>query len=214
MIIGAGVTITQDMDTPSLGSLGIDGTLDTSTSNYLIDAKSLSVNDNGTLTANGSNIILSKTGGVLFNLSALGTFNAGTSTVQMNSDAAVTLVSGTVTFYNLTLSPTLTAARIYTLSNAPVTINGSFTSNPNGGGVARALTVNLGDAVTIAGTCTLGGNNLGTTLLDTTASNYTLGFASVLINAGSTLTPRGSNVGPGRRRRVVRRLSQVTVMPW
>jgi hypothetical protein len=30
--------------------------------------------------------------------------------------------------------------------------------------------------------------------LDTTASNYALGFASLTINSGSTLTPRGSNV--------------------
>src|SRR5690242_20418140 len=41
VVINSGITITQDVDTPSLNSLTINGTLDTSTLDYNINTKNI-----------------------------------------------------------------------------------------------------------------------------------------------------------------------------
>jgi len=89
----------------------------------------IDVQNGGILTNNGvaHTLTLAGTSGTLFTLGASGTFTPSTFiSVVMNPDAAVTLTSGTITFYNLTLSPTITLARTYTFGSGALTINGDF----------------------------------------------------------------------------------------
>jgi fibronectin-binding autotransporter adhesin len=104
----------------------------------------------GTLSAGANTLTLGGTVGTLFTRS--GTFNAGTSTVIMNPDAAVTLTSGAIAFNNLQLAPILAATnRTYTFGAGAITINGDFTINPTDStGASNRLTVNMGAAITVA----------------------------------------------------------------
>ncbi|MEK7519331.1 MAG: hypothetical protein AAB565_00880, partial [Patescibacteria group bacterium] len=194
-------TVTGTLTINGLGCSSADSTasrtfFDTTSTNHaltagLIDIKSNALNCK--ITANGSTITLTGTSGTLFTRS--GTFTQGTSTVVMNPDAAVTLTSGTITFNNLTLSPTITVARTYTFGSGALTIDGNFNINPTASS-ALALTVNMGAAITVAATktTTITRTTSATSNLDTTGTNYALSTGNLDIATGGTLTANGSTV--------------------
>ena len=130
------------------------GTFSTSASNYALTAASLTLTGNSSVIfqANGSTITLDGTSGSLFTIGstgcsvACGTFTAGTSNVVMNPDASVTAYNGIgappfTAFYNLTLSPVLTAARTYTF-NYQIGVTNVFQVSPSssGGVIPQTLT--------------------------------------------------------------------------
>src|SRR3989338_3222110 len=145
----------------------------------------------GTITATGTPTITmtgASTTGTLF--TNTGTFTADSSTVVMSPDAAVTLTSGTITFYNLSLTPTITAGRTYTFGSSALTINGDFTINPTAGS-ALALTVNAGANITVATgkTTTITKTTSATSLLDMRPSSTDYDLSTGLLNVatGGTL---------------------------
>ena len=158
----------------------------------------IDVQNGGILTNNGiaHTLTLAGTSGTLFTLGASGTFTPSTFiSVVMNPDAAVTLTSGTITFNNLTLSPTITVARIYTFGAGALTIDGNFNINPTAAS-ALALTVNMGAGITVGATktTTITRTTSATSNLDTTATNYALSTGKLDIAAGGTLTANGSTI--------------------
>ncbi len=122
-------------------------------------------------------------------------FNAA-STVSYLSNAAQT-VSVTPAYGNLKFIPVLTSGRTYTMASGAATINGDFTSNPNGGASARTLTVTMAGAMDLPATktITISGNNSGVTSMDTTSgSSYALTAGFLNLASGSTLTANGSTI--------------------
>ena len=206
--MNATITVASGKTTTLQGSGGNNpiGKLDTNTSNSL-STGFLNIATNGELAAGSANITLTGTSGTLF--TRIGTFTAGTSTVTMNPDAAVTLTSGTITFYNLTLSPAITTDRTYTFGAGAITINNNFNINPDYAGFASALlTVNMGAAITVSGTTTITrtGSN-ATSLLDTRPSSTDYDLTTGLLNvatggtldagsAASTITLTGTSGTP------------------
>ncbi len=140
-------------------------------SNYPMSLGRLNLAANAALTANDSVITFIGTTGPLF--TRAGTFNQGTSHIVMTPDGTMTLVSGTATFYDLTLSPTLTTSRTYGLGASPLTVNGALTIDPTSGG-ANALTVNLGASVTTLGATVVDGAGSATTTFDTVTGTNAL----------------------------------------
>jgi hypothetical protein len=192
--MGGSITVASNK-TLTITSDGIASSeLNTTASNYNLSTGFLNIASSGTLTANGSTITLTGTSGTLFTRN--GAFNAGTSTVVMNPDASVTLTSGTITFNNLTLSPTLTANRTYTFGSGALTINGDFNINPNDPANSSKLNVNMGADITVAAskTTTIGGTNTAASELNTTASNYNLSTGFLNIASSGTLTANGSTI--------------------
>jgi hypothetical protein len=156
---------------------------------YNLTTGRLNIATSGTLdlTSAASVITLNATSGTLF--TKVGTFTQGTSTVIMNPDAAVTLTSNhTITFYNLTLNPTLTASRVYTLGTQVPTINGNFLISPTAGSAAT-LTVNMGANITVAAgmTTTIEGSGAGpaTAVLDTRPSSTDRSLTTGRLNIGT-----------------------------
>ena len=111
------------------------------------------------------------------------------STVKYQQDSDQTISAQT--YGNLELSPTITAARIYT--GTAFTVNGDFTINP--GTAANLLTVNMGGNVTVAATktTTITRTTSATSLLDLdpgTDYNLTTGFLNIA--TGGTLDATSS----------------------
>ena len=212
------LTLNNSLDTYNLtGTTTIDpggtltvtnGTLNTTVSNYSIIAGRINIASAATaiITANGSTITLNGTTGALFTKGALGVFNSGTSTIVMNPDSAITLFGGAATVNNLTLSPVLTANRIYTFSGGIMTINGNFNITPSGTGL---LTVNMTSGVTsivvaAAKTFLLQPSGSATVYFDTVAVAQSISTgildiepsATLNISGGSAITLTGTNGTP------------------
>ncbi|PIS07475.1 hypothetical protein COT78_03310 [Candidatus Berkelbacteria bacterium CG10_big_fil_rev_8_21_14_0_10_43_13] len=149
----------------------------------------------GTFDASSRTITLTGASGTPFVNS--GTFTPSTSTVVFNTDTANVPFSGISTFNNLTLSPTLTASRNWTLP--AVTVNGtsatSFDINPTAGS-AYALTVTLGGnlALSNASTLLIRGTSSATSVLDTSITNYSISTGKLQINPGGSVTANGSTI--------------------
>jgi len=165
-----------------------------------VTTEKISIDSTAVWTADSNSIFITGTSGTLF--TRVGTFTAGTSTVTYSGDGAATLTSGTFTgsnaFNNLTLSPTITAARTYTFGSGAIEINGDFTINPTAAS-ALTLTVNMGAAITVAATktTTISGTTSGASNLSTTGSNHSLttGLLNVTNSGGGgTLTANGSTI--------------------
>jgi len=121
-----------------------------------------------------------------------GTFTANASTVAFKGDGATNI--NALTYYNLTLSPTITAARAYTFASGTTTVGGAFDIVPSAGS-ALALTVNLGGTLNVTGSTTIERASSATSTLDTlSASNYALSSGSINIATGGTFTPNNSVV--------------------
>ncbi|MEI6144012.1 MAG: LamG-like jellyroll fold domain-containing protein [Candidatus Berkelbacteria bacterium] len=98
------------------------------------------------------------------------------------------------TFYNLTISPTITAAAAYSGAGA-ITVTHDLNINPTATGTAYALTFTLGGATSVTGITTLTGTTLGTSILDTkAANNYAFTSGTLTINSAGTLNGNNATV--------------------
>ncbi len=187
--MGGTVTVASGKTTAIERTTSATANLDTTGTNYALTTGLLEIDSGGTLTANGSTVTLNATSGTLFTLNT-GTFTAGTSTVVMNPNAAVTLTSGAITFFNLSLTPTITTGRTYTFGSSALSINGDFNINPTSSG-ANALTVNMAADITVASTktTTITRTTSATSLLDTrpSSTDYNLQTGFINIATGGTL---------------------------
>ncbi len=215
--IVSGVTTTLDVATPVVTGLTVSGTLDTSVTNYALNTTTLTISSGGTLTANGSTITLSGTSGTLFTNS--GTFTAGTSTVDFSGASSVTLNSGSITFYNLTVSGG-TVATVKTLGAATtlasggtltvsagtfdpstylVTGNGSNTLVVAGGAVARvkASTFTGNYSSGFSSTSFAANSTIDYTLNGTQTVDSTISYVNLTVSTGGTKSLNGSTVATG-----------------
>lgn len=205
------ITMAGAIIVPTTGTTTITATggtaaviLDTNTSNSLTTGV-LAITANGTLTAGSSSITLTALGAAFTNA---GTFNYGTSTVAYTGNGSVTVLaqsglSGSNGYYNLSLSPTITAASTYTFGTGANTVNNNFIVQPSAAS-AFILTVNMAATITVAASGTTSINGLGTGpatgLLNTnTANSLSTGILAIGTNgsfiAGSstiTLTSTGA----------------------
>jgi hypothetical protein len=197
-ITGVTKTLGADLELAIGGTLTITlGTFDTnSTGNYSLTTGKIFIANSvsAIFNANISTITLNAVSGNLFTKGSNGVFNAGTSTVVFNPDATSILlvVTSNPTFYNLTLSPTLSADRTWTLnSGVNLTINGDFLISPSGS--ANRLTVNMGQTITIGATKTLTIQPSGsaTATLDTN-SNFAVSTGFIDIESGGTIVANGT----------------------
>jgi hypothetical protein len=189
---GAGPTATDSVQIPDTFSV----TLDTSTT-----VDSIDIQNGGTLTNDGNarTLTLDGTSGTLFTLGSTGTFTPSTFiTVTMTPDAAITTTSGTITFYNLNLTPTLvTTNRTYTMGSGALTINGNFTIQPDESAAGTpVLTVAMGADITGSATTTttISRSNSATSLLDTrpASTDYNISTGLMVIGTGGTLDATSS----------------------
>ncbi len=202
--ISTGITITIDASantpTTTFTSIKVNGTLNTSSSNFALLTQTLNIASGGTLTANGSTITLTGTSGTIF--TDAGTFTAGTSTVIFNGNASNTLTSNnTITFNNLQLTPAISANRTYTFGTSALTINGNFDVKPTATTTSIGLTVNMGANITVGATKTTtiqpGATNSPTAKLASTSSNFNLSTGLLNIDSqggGGTLDINNSTL--------------------
>jgi fibronectin-binding autotransporter adhesin len=196
--MGNGITVASNRTTEIGGFGSATSVLSTTGSNHSLSTGRLTIDSAGTFTANASTVTLTRTGAIGASFIRTGAFNEGTSTFIFNPDASVTLTSGTITFFNLTLSPTITNNRTYTFGAGALTVNGDFTINPTAGS-SLALTVNMGADITVASnkTTTIRGTTSGSSTLDSTTSNYNLTTGSMEIlsdGGGGTFNARNSTL--------------------
>lgn len=158
--------------------------------------QNITVDTGAVFTTDNNSRVLTLTAGTAFTIAGTGTFTPGNSTVAITADANTTLTSGAITFNNLQLIPTISGNRTYTFGSGAITVNGNFDVNPTKtANPSRSLTVNMGAAISIAGTTTItatGGR--ATATMSTTTSNYALTTGNLNIATGGTLTANGSTI--------------------
>jgi hypothetical protein len=188
--IAAGFPITLDINTPALKTLTIDSTLDTGADRTVNitggPGSSGTLAINGTMNANGSVINL----GGQFQQFA-GTFNAETSTVNINMNGYTTFIYGNVTFYNLVFNPTMTGNLPWSIGNSPIVINNNFTISPSAAS-ALTLTATMGNSISVGGTLTISPS--GSALANLNTGGETLSASLVVIGVGGTLTANDSTI--------------------
>ena len=169
-----------------------DGTFDTSaTGNYSLSIGKISIANRATaiLNANGSMITLNDISGTgyLFFRNPSGVFNAGASTIVINSDVTANIFSNTQTINNLSLSPTLTNDRTYSISSGnTITLTGNLLINPSGS--ANRLTVNTVGVINVDATktTTVQGSGSASSTLSMATNALSTGFLD--IESGGTLS--------------------------
>jgi len=176
IVIRAGDTITMNVASNVLGTITINGTLNTSGTSYALSGTTLTIGASpAALTANASTITLSGTTGPLFT-KGTGTFTADTSTVVFSGNATTTLNSGAITFNNLTSSGTGTKTL-----GAAVTIGGNLSISA---GTFQPSTYGL----SVTGTTSITG-----TLDDSSSTGTNLFTGGVTVNNGGTWTSIGNS---------------------
>ncbi len=112
-------------------------------------------------------------------------------TVYYNANANTT-ISSTPTYRNLTIAPPITGTTTYTFASGATTINGNFTINPSGSAVA--LTVNMGDDITVASTktTTITRTSTATSTLATVSNGNDLSSGLIVIGTACELTATGT----------------------
>lgn len=111
-------------------------------------------------------------------------------TVYYNADANTT-ISSTPTYRNLVITPPITGTPTYTFASGATTINGNFTINPSG---STALTVNMGDDITVASTktTTITRTSTATSKLATVSNGNDLSSGIIVIDTACELTATGT----------------------
>jgi len=175
------------------GNLAISGsiTLQNSNTNTVTVTGNLTGTVAGSIYQNNSNATTDFKGAVL----ATGTLTAtaNPNTIIYSGDSAQSIKA--TSYHNLSLTPTITAARTYTFLGA-ASIAGDLTINPTASS-AYTLTVNLGGTLTVAnsGTLSITGTSSGSSLLDTVSgSNYGITAGNVSIGSSGTLNARASTL--------------------
>ena len=171
--INPSVTVTLGVATPVVNSLTINGTLNTSLSNFALNTKSLSVPSGGILTANASVITVSGTTNSI--LSIVGTFNKGTSTMTLTGGSTATTIPA-VSYYNLTLNNSLDT---YLLTGTSTVIDPAGTLNITNG----TLNTTVSNYAITAGKISI--SSVATAILTANGSIITLNATSgVLFTKG------------------------------
>ncbi|MCX6751876.1 MAG: LamG domain-containing protein, partial [Candidatus Nomurabacteria bacterium] len=181
-------------------ALGVGTTLDSSAVVYTLGGATTVTNvitignagsgANDTLNGSSYTLTVSYTGNP-FTVTAHGLFDGSSGTVEYAGNVAMTVSA--LTYYNLTIDPTLTAARAYTGAGA-ITATGAFMFNPTASS-AYVLTLTLGGTLSVTGTTTITKASNATSVLDTKAANsYALTTGVLTINAGGTLIGNGSTI--------------------
>lgn len=164
------------------------------TNGYSVTAASLTLSDaRATFTAETSTITLTGTSSSPLTRSA-GTFDEGTSTVIFNGVGTLTLSSGITEFYDLELSPTLTASRTYTISTSAVTVLDDLLCNPSGSGGVYELQVDMANTIDVTDLLTIKKNTSADCEWNTTGTNYALEAGRIEILSGGILTANGSTI--------------------
>jgi len=172
-------TATVNSGTPTFYNLTNSGTGTKTLGGNITVANVLTVSA-GTFAQGAYNLTLSGTGTPL---SVSGTFDGGTGTTYYTGDGAVTVA--VAPYYNLQLTPTITAGRTYTLNATNITNN--FTINPTAAS-SLALTVNMGADLSVGGATSVTGTTSGTSLLDfDTGTDRNITTASITVGAAGTL---------------------------
>ncbi len=182
-------TVTMNVNSPALGTITVNGILNTSNgTSRSLTGTTLTIGSTGTLTANASTITLTGTTGTPLTLTAGGMFTAGTSTIALtgNNAAGNTTIPSNVSYYNLTVNNT----------SETFVLNGTTTIN-----AAGVLTITLGTLDTTnsnytlnAGRINLASNNSGCILtanastINLTGTGVTLftKASSAVFNAGTS----------------------------
>jgi 6-phosphogluconolactonase (cycloisomerase 2 family) len=201
------VNMGANISVPSAATTTISGTgagpasavLDVrpSSTDYNLTTGHLVIGTNGTLDATGaaSTITLRGTGTGSTLLTRVGTFTAGNSTVAVTPNVSVTINSGTVTFYNLSLVPTALSGtpKTYDFGSSAVTVNNDFTINPTAAS-SLGLLVNMGADMTVTGTTTITRTTSATSTLDLrpSSTDYNLTTGRLNIATGGTLDATGA----------------------
>ncbi len=192
----SGIVVAPDKTITITRTNNATTTLDTTATNYPITTGRLSLMTGGTLNGRSSLITLNGTTSPLWNQA--GTFTTAGTTVTFTSDADVTLTNGTITFNFVTISPTLTANRTYEMGSGDLTMNGTFTIDPDKVSVGVAtLTVNMGGAINVAAThnAILDGSGNAYSILDTVVgSNYSLNAGRLDLRAQATLRAQSATI--------------------
>jgi len=173
VIIKTGVTMTMDEASAALGSLTINGAINTSNgTSWALSATTITISTAGVLTANASAISLTGTTGTLFTITGSGAFNANTSTVTMSGNGSATINAGTALTFN-NLASTGTGTKTLSALNATV--------------VGGTLVVSAGTILTVAADFTVTGTttiNGGTLTLDNNTGTKKL-TGAVAISSGT-----------------------------
>ncbi len=124
-------------------------------------------------------------------LTVSGSFTPNASNIVYKTNTNYTVPA--LTYYDLTLNPTITSTdKTYTLGGAQ-TINHDFNINPDAGS-ALNLGVSLAGTTTITGTLTIQKSNSATSSLTTTGSNHALNAGAINIASGGTLAGNDSTI--------------------
>ncbi|MDQ5949606.1 MAG: hypothetical protein QG563_112, partial [Patescibacteria group bacterium] len=164
------------------------------TNGYSVTSGSITTShDRATFTAETSTITLTGASSSPLTRSA-GTFDEGTSTVIFNGVGSFTLSSGITEFYDLVLSPTLTASRTYTISTSAVTVLDDLLCNPSGSGGVYELQVDMANTIDVTDLLTIKKNTSADCEWNTTGTNYALEAGRIEILSGGILTANGSTI--------------------
>jgi hypothetical protein len=157
-INGAGITVSLGDNLLIFNALNVtQGTFDTTASNYSITASGIiSSNSNArTILLNGSIVNLTSTSTIInFSTVTNLTFNAGTSQINCTTVSGfVSILSGGVTFYNVSLPPSSSLASNHTITGANIFNNLTIFSPASAGASSCSFDANT----TINGTLTCAG---------------------------------------------------------
>ena len=166
---------------------------------------SVTINAGGSLIADANNRVLTITpgsGGTAFSVTASTAFKPNNSTIVIGTTATPIAINvGTITFNNLMINSTVTAASTYNFGSSSVTCLGTFTFNPlkaSAGSISVQL--NMGAPITVASTTTIMATTNAIATFTTTANNYafTTGHLNIANNGaflgnGSQITLNAAN---------------------
>jgi endonuclease/exonuclease/phosphatase family metal-dependent hydrolase len=190
---GGTQTITSNAIDSDLGIVQVSANAGATTVNMSssITVTTLTIDTSQIFSVNGSNTLtLTGTGGSV--LVATGaTFTASTGTVIYNGDGDATIAA--VAYNNLTLSPTLSSSRNYTLN--ATTIGGNFIINPTKFTTTSPLTVTLSAALVVTGTTTVTTTGTAASELNTAALNsYAFTTGGLTVSSGGLFTANNSTI--------------------
>jgi hypothetical protein len=198
--MGASITLPATETITIQGSGNATGLLST-VSNHALNSGRISILDGGSFSANASTVTLNAITLVLFTRTGTGIFTPGTSRVVMNPNATLNtaanrLTNGTITFWDLELTPTMTTDRTYTFGAGAITCDGNFIVRPTSDDSGDVLTVNMAAAITVLGDTTIQGlgTGPGNANLSTTATDFAFSSGRLFIQTAGTFTANDSIV--------------------
>jgi len=122
-------------------------------------------------------------------------FLAGNSTVVINSTSSIAVNIGTITFNNLSFTPTVTASNTYTFGSSSITCLGTFNINPTKATAGiNTLQINLGAPMAVASTTTVQATTNARSTFTTTNNNYALTSGQLNIVTNGTFIANASSI--------------------